>query len=104
MFKIFKKKDYNTWIYSFNETKKLVKEAGFKNVEVYSVWPHYHFPEQIFKYGCVDETFVLPSIRRNGKIKFKLLVKRFFETILFKILKLDFFAPAMIIIGKKWAD
>ena len=101
LFKIFKKKDYNTWIYSFNETKKLVKEAGFKNVDIYSAWPHYHFPEQIFKHGCLDGTFILPSIRRNGKVKFKLLVKRFFETILFKILKLDFFAPAIIIIGKK---
>jgi len=100
-FKVFKKKEYNTWIYSFNETKKLVKDAGFKNIDIYSAWPHYHFPEQIFRYGCIDGTFVSPSIRRNGKIKFKLLVKRFFETILFKILKVDFFAPAIIIIGKK---
>jgi cyclopropane fatty-acyl-phospholipid synthase-like methyltransferase len=100
-FRIFKKKEYNTWIYSFNETKKIIEEAGFKSVDVYSAWPDYHFPEQIFKYGCLDGTFVLPTIRRNGKIKFKLLVKRFFETLLFKILKLDFFAPAIIIIAKK---
>lgn len=100
-FKIFKKKDYNTWIYSFNETKKIVEESGFQNVDVYSAWPDYHFPEQIFKYGSLDESFVLPTIRRGGKIKFKLLVKRFFETLLFKILKLDFFAPAIIIIARK---
>jgi len=100
-FKIFKKREYKTWIYSFDETKKIIENAGFKNVKVYSAWPDYHFPDQIFEYGHLDNSFVLPTIRRAGKIKFKLLVKRFFETLLFKVFKKDFFAPAIIIIAKK---
>lgn len=100
-FKIFKNKEYRTWIYSFSETKKIVESIGFKNIEVYSSWPDYHFPEQIYKYGKMDSSFKLSTVRRDGKIKFKLLIKRFFEFILFKLLKLDFFAPAIIIVAKK---
>ena len=100
-FKIFKNKEYKTWIYSFGETKKIIESIGFKNIEVYSSWPDYHFPEQIYEYGKMDSSFKLSTVRRNGKIKFKLLIKRFFEFILFKLLKLDFFAPAIIIVAKK---
>ena len=100
-FKIFKNKEYNTWIYSFRKTKEIVESMGFIDIKVYSSWPDYHFPEQIFEYGHMDNNFKLPKIRRDGKIKFKLLVKRFFELFLFKIFKLDFFAPAIIIVAKK---
>ena len=100
-FKLLRKKEYRTWIYSFNETKRIIKNTGFKKINVYSCWPDYRFPEQIFEHGKLSGKFKRPSIRRNGEIKIKLLVKSILETILFKFLKLDFFAPSIIIIAEK---
>ena len=85
MFKIFKRKIIILGFIHLMR-QKLVKEAGFKKVDIYSAWPHYHFPEQIFKHGYLDGTFVLPSIRRDGKVKFKLLVKRFLKQYYLKYL------------------
>jgi hypothetical protein len=101
LFKLLRKKEYRTWIYSFSETKKIVTDAGFKKIKMYSCWPDYRFPEQIFEYGKIGSNFNRPSIRREGKIKIRLLIKSIFETIIFKILKLDFFAPSIIIVAEK---
>ena len=101
LFKIFRKKEYRTWIYSYNETKKLVFDAGFKKIKIYSCWPDYRFPEQIFEYGNITSNFKRPSIRRDGKIKIRLLIKSIFEIIIFKFLKLDYFSPSIIIIAEK---
>jgi len=98
----FKKgRDYRTWIYSFNETRELISDSGFDKVKIYSCWPDYRFPEQIFEYGELDSSFKIPSIRRNGKIKIRLVFKAIAEYVLFKVLKLDFFAPSIIVVAEK---
>ena len=103
LYKIFKGKNYRTTIYSFNELKVLLKSCGFYSVELYACWPHYHFPEYIIPYNeKSDKFFNLPLIRdANNKINIKKIIVNRIEWILFKVLKLNFFSPAIIVIAKK---
>ena len=103
LYKIFKGKNYRTTIYSFNELKILLKSTGFSSVDLYACWPHYHFPEYIIPYmEKTDKFFNLPLIRdKNNKINIKKIIINRIEWILFKVLKLNFFSPAIIVIAKK---
>jgi hypothetical protein len=103
LYKIFKGKNYRTTIYSFNELKALLKSCGFYSVELYACWPHYHFPEYIIPYNeKSDKFFNLPLIRDgHNKINIKKIIVNRIEWILFKVLKLNFFSPAIIVIAKK---
>jgi 16S rRNA A1518/A1519 N6-dimethyltransferase RsmA/KsgA/DIM1 with predicted DNA glycosylase/AP lyase activity len=103
LYKIFKGKNYRTTIYSFNELKGLLKSCGFYSVELYACWPHYHFPEYIIPYNeKSDKFFNLPLIRDgHNKINIKKIIVNRIEWILFKVLKLNFFSPAIIVIAKK---
>lgn len=98
---ILKKKKYKTQLYSFSKISKIIQNLGFKNINIYSTWPNYFFPEQIYEYGKMDSNFNLSPVREKGKIKVKFLIRRFFEILLFRLLKLDFFAPSIIIIAEK---
>ena len=98
---IFRKREYRPWIYSFNETKKLLKEAGYSDVTFYSCWPDYRHPEFITKYGEVNKYFSPTSSRRNGKRTIKRIIANRVEWLLFKVFNFQFFAPSMIVIAKK---
>jgi len=103
LFKIFRGKDYRTRIYSFKELKELLISSGFSSVELFACWPHYHFPEYIIPYEeKTDKYFNLPRIRdKYQKISFKKVIINRIEWLLFKILKFNFFSPAIIAIAKK---
>jgi hypothetical protein len=103
LFKVFRGKDYRTRIYSFRELKELLTSSGFSSVELYACWPHYHFPEYIIPYEeKTDKFFNLPKIRdKYHRISIiKIIINRI-EWLLFKVLKLNFFSPAIIAIAKK---
>ena len=46
--RILRRKKYRIYTYSFNDYKKMLEEAGFKNIEFYYVWPDYRDPKYIF--------------------------------------------------------
>lgn len=98
---IFRKREYRPWIYSFNGTKKLLMEAGYSDITLYSCWPDYRFPEFINKYGEVNNYFSPTSSIRNGKRTIKGIIANRVEWLLFKVFNFQFFAPSMIIIAKK---
>ena len=98
---IFRKREYRPWIYSFQETKELLMDAGYSDVTLYSCWPDYRFPEFITKYGEINNYFSPTSIRKNGKITLKRGIKNRVEWLLFKVFNFQFVAPSMIAIAKK---
>lgn len=96
---IFRKRKYNTWIYSKNELCKILNKAGFKNVTFYSAWPDYRFPKQIYKYDSNLGNFSSPFLLK--KQNFRRKIASILEKILFNIFNLHFFAPSFIIVAKK---
>jgi tRNA G46 methylase TrmB len=99
--KLFKKREYRPWIYSFKELEILLKKSGFKSVELYSCWPDYRFPDYICPYGRRNPYFKPISARKNGKLGFRRFVANRIEWFLFSKLNLQFFAPSIIAIAKK---
>ncbi len=99
--KIFRKKDYRTYIYSFNELKNLLKEAGFSKIEDFCCFPMYHFPELILpnskdgidQYETYDDKNIVTWKQK--------LIFKYFEIFLMKYLKARYFSPAIIIVAKK---
>jgi SAM-dependent methyltransferase len=98
---IFRKREYRPWIYSFRGTEKLLREAGFSKVTLYSCWPDYRFPEFITPYGKINEFFRPTSSRVNGKRTFKRVVANRIEWVLFKVFNVQFFSPSIIAIAEK---
>ena len=99
--KIFKKREYRPWIYSFKSLEKLLKDAGFKSVKLHACWPDYRLPDYINSYGQKNEHFSPISPRKNGRISFKHLVANRIEWLVFKKFNLQFFAPSIIAIVEK---
>ncbi len=99
--KIFRKRSYRTWIYSFNELRTLLTEAGYSNVKLFSCWPDYRFPEYISPYGEINPYFKPMSARMGNQIGLKRLVANRLEWALFKVLNLQTFAPSIICIAEK---
>ncbi len=99
--RFFKKKDYRTHIYSFNELKILLKEAGFTQIDDYCCFPMYHFPslvvpnsrEGISKYEIYENKDII-TWKQN-------FIFKYFEIFLMKYLKARNFCPAIIIVAKK---
>jgi cyclopropane fatty-acyl-phospholipid synthase-like methyltransferase len=99
--KIFRKREYRPWIYSFKGLEKILKEAGFTSVELHACWPDYRFPEYINVYGKKNPYFKPMSAHKNGKIGIKKLFANRIEWVIFKVLNLQFFAPSIIAIAHK---
>ncbi len=99
--KVFKKRDYRPWIYSFKELERLLKDAGFKSVKLHACWPDYRLPDHINPYGEKNEHFRPISPRKKGRISFKHLVANRIEWFMFKKFDLQFFAPSIIAIAEK---
>lgn len=99
--KIFKKREYRPWIYSFKGLELLLKDAGFKSIKLHACWPDYRLPDHINPYGEKNEHFRPISPRKKGKISFKHLVANRIEWLVFKKFNLQFFAPSIIAIVEK---
>jgi len=100
--RLFKKRDYRTWVYSFNELEELLKKAGFSNIQLHACWPDYRFPEHINEYGEYNQYFRPTSTRnKDGVIKIKRVIANRLEWLIFKKLNLQIFSPSIIAIAKK---
>jgi len=94
---------YVNWIYSFPALKGILGKVGFDKVDLYNCFPNYRFPDYINLYGEKLESYSSKfSIKdANGKIKVKRMGAKFIESILFRYLKNDFFAPSIIAVAHK---
>ena len=99
--RIFKKKDYRTYIYSFNEIKALLKEAGFQKIEDYCCFPMYHFPSLIFPNSREGIDQYIAYKDKNITTWKQKLVFKYFEIFLMKYLKARNFCPAIMIVATK---
>lgn len=98
--RIFIGKDYRTYIYSYNGYMKLLKKAGFKNVEIYNVLPDYNVPTYIIpvKNKNAYDYLIDQSMDSTGLIeKLGLLFGKIFA----KIGLINYFLPSYIIFGRK---
>ena len=99
--RIFRKKDYRTYVYSFSELKNLLREVGFINIEDYCCFPMYHFPSLVLpntKQGISQYVAYKDKNIVTWKQKLGL---RYLEIFLMKYLKARNFSPAIIMIAKK---
>jgi len=91
----------NRYTYSFNEINKLLKDAGFKQIDDYCCFPSYEFPSLIVpnsKNG-IKEYYVYDDNNIFGWNKESM--SKYLEIFLMKYLKAKVFCPAIIIIAKK---
>lgn len=94
---------FTNWLYSFQGVKKLLLKSGFSRVELYMCFPDYRYPERIVNYNGSLKNFT-PTIslkNENGQGSYKRSLARIGEFMLFKVLRLKFFAPSIIAIGYK---
>ena len=99
--RIFKKKDYRTYIYSFAELKELLKEAGFQQIEDYCCFPMYHFPSLVFPNSIEGINQYIAYKDKNVVTWKQKLVFKYFEIFLMKYLKARNFCPAIMVVAKK---
>tara|TARA_Y100001970_G_C14236487_1_gene862134 strand:- start:2350 stop:3381 length:1032 start_codon:yes stop_codon:yes gene_type:complete len=97
--KFFLKRPYVNYLYSFQDIKKLILKAGFKEVDLYMAFPHYHMPELILPYKEGIRKYRKYYSIRGTSWKRKIIF--LFEYILMRYCKGNFFAPAIIVIAKK---
>lgn len=97
--KIFLKRPYRNYIYSFKALKKLILEAGYKEVDLYMVFPHYHMPELILPYESGIGLYSKYYSIRGASLKRKIVWT--IEYILMKYFKGKFFSSSIIAIAKK---
>jgi hypothetical protein len=99
--RIFKKKEYRTYIYSFAELKTLLREAGFEHIEDYCCFPMYHFPSLIFP-NSKDGINQYVAYKDKNIITWKQkLVFKYFEIFLMNYFIARNLSPAIIIVEKK---
>jgi hypothetical protein len=97
--KLFLKRPYRNYIYSFKGLKRLILEAGFKEVDLYMVFPHYHMPELILPYESGISLYRKYYSIRGVSLKRKIVW--IIEYVLMKYLKGRFFSSSIIAIAKK---
>lgn len=98
--RIFHKKDYRSYIYSFKEMQKLVYEAGFSEVETFMVFPDYHFPELILPYSKLGLNSYDYYPNKNRVTK-KQKIAYYCEYVITKYLRIKALSPAIMIVAKK---
>ena len=98
--KIFRKKDYRTHIYSFAELKKLLKEAGFSQLQDFCCFPMYHFPSLIIPNSSEGIDEYEPYEDKN-RITWKAKVAFKVEIFLMRLFKARNLSPAIVIVARK---
>ena len=98
--RIFHKKEYRSHIYSFRGMKKLVKEAGFSEIEVFMAFPDYHFPELILPYSKAGLNLYDKYPNKN-RITKKQKISYYIEYFLTKYLRIKALSPTIMIVAKK---
>ena len=96
----FSEKDYRTYIYSFNEMKQLLNEAGFSKQNDYCCFPMYHFPSLILP-NSVEGITNYEKYENKNRVTWKQKIAYRIEILLMKILKARNLSPAIIIVAHK---
>ena len=96
---LFLKRPYVNYLYSFREIKKMLMDTGFKNVELYMAFPHYHAPELLLPYEGGITRYRKYWAYKN--LSFKQSLLHLVQYIMMKYFRLRFFAPSIIAIAKK---
>ncbi len=96
---------YLNYLYSRKALAELLRESGFKKIDIYAVFPDYRFPRKIIlmenRFSCQYEPVYDPGMSKN---KFKMIVKKsrkFPDLLIYKKLKLFGLAPSFIAIARK---
>lgn len=97
--RIFLGRPYVNWTYSAIGLKKLLKEAGFRDVKISYAFPDYRSPEQILSKAGMR--YYRPCKFRRAKNIFIKVVCYMIEDILFRRLKITALAPSFVILAKK---
>jgi ubiquinone/menaquinone biosynthesis C-methylase UbiE len=72
--RIFKKHSYRTYTYTYGGYKKLFKDAGFSNFDIYIVLPGYNLPKYIVPFDNIPAIrFLLKTISKNKGLKGKVI-------------------------------
>ncbi|HPP87186.1 MAG TPA: methyltransferase domain-containing protein, partial [bacterium] len=101
---IFLSRKYVNWLYSFDEIKYLLENIGFKNIELFMVFPDYRFPEKIIPYNkrlTKNEIANFFLKEYTNKCFYKKKLASIYSNIIFKIINPNFFSPSIIVIAKK---
>mgnify|MGYP000120720583 CR=1 FL=1 len=97
--KLILKRPYRNYIYSFKGLKNLILEAGYKKVDLYMVFPHYHMPELILPYNSGINMYKKYYSLRG--VSFKRKIVWTIEYVLMKYLRGKFFSSSIIAIATK---
>ena len=97
--RIFLGRPYVNWTYSARCLKKLLKEAGFRDVKILYAFPDYRLPEQILSKAGMG--YYRPCKFRRGKNIFIKVICYVIEDILFRRFKITAFAPSFVVLAKK---
>jgi len=92
-------RSYVNYIYSFPKLMELLAKSGFKNIDLYMVFPDYRYPSLILPYeGGMDRYH---KYWEWSKVSWKRKIAYSIEYFLMKYLKARFFAPSIIAIAEK---
>ena len=94
---------YVNWLYSFQGIKSLLRDCGFSKIELFMCFPDYRFPERIIPYAgsLINFSPTISLENEKGKRPLRRLLARIGESLIFKTLRLKFFAPSIIAIAYK---
>jgi hypothetical protein len=90
---------YRTWIYSQKGIRRLLRESGFIDIEIYYAFPDYRIPELILSEKGYANFKPVRYLRKSSFIK-----KVFWyalEYICYQLLRLKSLSPSFIIIARK---
>lgn len=90
---------YINWTYSVSALKRMLREAGFKNMSVSYAFPDYRYPEHILTDKGMK--YYRPNLYRKGKNFAVKAICYAIEDLIFRRLRLTFFSPSFIVIGRK---
>lgn len=93
------KRPYVNWTYSAATLKKMLINAGFKDVSISYTFPDYRYPEYILTDKGMK--YYRPSMYKKGKNFIQKAACYVIEDIVFRRLRLKFFSPSFIVIAKK---
>jgi len=97
--KIFLGRPYVNWTYSQRSLRKMLMDAGFRDISFSYTFPNYRSPEYILSQKGMS--FYRPSLYKHGKSFVIKALCYTVEYLIFKILRLTIFAPSFIVIAKK---
>lgn len=99
LFKLLRGKPFRTWTYSRPALRRLLGAAGFKNVEIKYAFPDYRMPELVLSDDGMTHFRACSPLGQRSLLK--KIVVRGVERIVYKMLRLSYFAPAFVVYATK---